>query len=94
MIWELKIFNFIKLNSIFQNNFLETLKDEYHSKIKSNKNNTFDVTIKNLTNSIEINACYQDEFRKNDYIRKYNFNELKYIKYLLYYLRIYSLFCE
>jgi hypothetical protein len=68
--------------SIFQNNFLETLKDEYHSKIKSNKNNTFDVTIKNLTNIIEINACYQDEFRKNDYIRKYNFNELKYIKYL------------
>jgi hypothetical protein len=69
-------------SSIFQNNFLESLKDEYHSKIKSNKNNTFDVTIKNLTNIIEINACYQDEFRKNDYIRKYNFNELKYIKYL------------
>ena len=68
--------------SIFGNNLFESLKDEYHTKIKSNKNNTFDVTIKNLTNILEINACYQDEFKKNDYIRKYNYNELKYIKYL------------
>ena len=68
--------------SIFGNNLFESLKDEYHTKIKSDKNNTFDVTIKNLTNILEINACYQDEFKKNDYIRKYNYNELKYIKYL------------
>ena len=68
--------------SIFANNLFESLKDEYHTKIKSDKNNTFDVTIKNLTNILEINAYYQDEFRKNDFIRKYNYNELKYIKYL------------
>ena len=66
-------------NSLFGNN---VIKSENHSKIKSNKNNIFDITIKNLTNFIEINACYQDELRKNDYNRRYGLNELKNIKVL------------
>ena len=69
-------------NSLFGNRLLESFKAENHSKIKSNRNNIFDITIKNLTNFIEINACYQDEFRKNEYNRRYDLKELKNIKVL------------
>ena len=69
-------------NSLFGNSLLESFKAENHSKIKSNRNNIFDITIKNLTNFIEINACYQDEFRKNEYNRRYDLKELKNIKVL------------
>ena len=69
-------------NSLFGNSLLESFKAENHSKIKSSRNNIFDITIKNLTNFIEINACYQDEFRKNEYNRRYDLKELKNIKVL------------
>ena len=69
-------------NSLFGNSLIESFKAENHSKIKSNRNNIFDITIKNLTNFIEINACYQDEFRKNEYNRRYDLKELKNIKVL------------
>ena len=69
-------------NSLFGNSLLESFTAENHSKIKSNRNNIFDITIKNLTNFIEINACYQDEFRKNEYNRRYDLKELKNIKVL------------
>ena len=69
-------------NSLFGNSLIESFKAENHSKIKSNRNNIFDITIKNLTNFIEINACYQEEFRKNEYNRRYDLKELKNIKVL------------
>ena len=69
-------------NSLFGNSLIESFKAENHSKIKSSRNNIFDLTIKNLTNFIEINACYQGEFRNNEYNRRYDLKELKNIKVL------------
>ena len=60
----------------------EKFKSESNYKINSNKNNLFNITIKNLTSSIEINAFYQDEIKLNEYEEKYRFKKLKEIKFL------------
>ena len=60
----------------------EKFKSESNYKINSNKNNSFNITIKNLTSSIEINAFYQDEIKLNEYKEKYRLKKLKEIKFL------------
>ena len=60
----------------------EKFKSESNYKINSNKNNSFNITIKNLTSSIGINAFYQDEIKLNEYKEKYRLKKLKEIKFL------------
>ena len=60
----------------------ENFKSESNYKIISNKNNSFNITIKNLTSTIEINAFYQDEIKLNEYKEKYSLKKLKEIKFL------------
>jgi hypothetical protein len=70
------------LFNIKNNKISEPLNHEYICKVTSNKGNYFNITIKNLSTFIEINAFCQDELKKNEYTKKYGLNELKEIKYL------------
>lgn len=60
----------------------EKFKAEYKCQIISNKNKPFSLTIKNLSNFLEINAFYQAIFQKKEYTKKYSFGELKEIRFL------------
>ena len=60
----------------------EKFKAEYKCQIISNKNKPFSLTIKNMSNFLEINAFYQAIFQKKEYTKKYSFGELKEIRFL------------
>ena len=60
----------------------EVFKTEYNFNINSYNNKLFNVTIKNLTDFIEIKAFYQEKEIKKEYMKKYRLDELKQIKIL------------
>ena len=77
--------NYNTNNSLFNiknNKISEPLSHEYICKVTSNKGNCFNISIKNLSKFIEINAFCQDELKKDEYTKKFELNELKEIKYL------------
>ena len=60
----------------------EILKAESKYNINSNKGNSFNIIIKNLTYFIEITASNQDNKELNQFTKKYSFLNLKEIKFL------------
>ena len=60
----------------------EILKAEKNYKITSDKNNVFNIILRNFTSSIEINASYEDDYGKNEFIEKYKLLDLKENKFL------------
>ena len=60
----------------------EILKAESKYIINSNKNNSFNLIIKNLTSFIEINASNPNDIKKNEFIKKYSLIDLKENKFL------------
>ena len=61
---------------------IEKIKEEKKYVVNSNKNNEFNIVIKNLTSFIEINASNYNNKTKNEYINKYSLYDLKENKYL------------
>ena len=60
----------------------EKFKSESKYIINSNKNNCFNIFIRNLTSCIEINASYQNYIKKEELKEKFSLSNLKEKKYL------------
>ena len=60
----------------------EKFKSESNYNINSNKNNCFNIFIRNLTSCIEINASYQNYIKKDEFKEKFSLSNLKENKYL------------
>ena len=60
----------------------EKFKSESKYIINSNKNNCFNIFIRNLTSCIEINASYQNDIKKEEFKEKFSLSNLKENKYL------------
>ena len=60
----------------------EIFKEESKYVINSNKNNSFNLIIKNFTSFIEINASNPKDIKKNEFIKKYSLIDLKDNKFL------------
>ena len=60
----------------------EKFKVETKYIINSNKNNSFNIIIRNLTSYIEINASYKDNIKRDEFKQKYSLINLKENKYL------------
>ena len=60
----------------------EKFKVESKYIINSNKNNSFNIIIRNLTSYIEINASYKDNIKRDEFKEKYSLINLKENKYL------------
>ena len=67
-------------NILSKNN--EKFKSESNYNINSNKNNCFNIFIRNLTSCIEINASYQNDIKKEEFKEKFSLSNLKENKYL------------
>ena len=64
----------------------QIIKKEKIFNINSDKNHSFSVNLKNLSECLEISLNFQDEIVKHTFIKKYSFEELKKInKYFLLY---------